>query len=364
MLNTRYGLLKLTVNQKRKLKQTRTLLIAGILLGNLFVIFSDGFEKLHPFINATIGGILIALVIAILELWVFTGGVRKIKFIKLLTLRTLLYLFLITLILFNVMAISRMVRYDYTYLQTLTSAEFQNYIFKEDFPIVIVYTLAFAFSINFTRMLSRKMGQGMLLSHITGAYYKPVIQERIIMFLNIENSKQISEKLSPMVFHNFLNDFFYDITESIVMHQGIIYEYVEDLVVVTWAMSKGLKDGNCIRIFFHIQDELTELKEKYFNKYGLFPRIRASLHCGKLVRAEIGEIKTQIVFHGDVMNTTARILDNCYKINVEFLASAYLILRMDIPKIYEINSVGTIALKGKETTVELFEITEKELVTI
>ena len=360
----RRGILKLTINQKRKFKQARTLIITGMLLGNLYVIFTDGFEKLHPFITATIGGFLIALVVAILEMWVFAGGVRKIKFLTLLTLRTLLYLLLIILILFNVIAISWMLRYELTYSQLFEFEDFQHYIFKEDFPIAIVYTLAFAFSINLTRMLSRKMGQGMLLSHITGTYFKPVIQERIIMFLNIENSKQISEKLSPMVFHNFLNDFFYDITESIVMHQGIIYEYVEDLVIVTWAMTKGLRDGNCIRTFFQIKDQLAELKEKYFNKYGLFPTIKASLHCGKLVRAEIGDLKTQIVFHGDVMNTTARILDNCYKIKGDLLASAHLVLRIDIPKLYETKTVGVITLKGKETAVELFTISEKELVTI
>jgi adenylate cyclase len=129
-------------------------------------------------------------------------------------------------------------------------------------------------------------------------------------------------------------------------------------------MNKGIRDGNCMRTFFHIQDQLDELKEKYFNEYGLFPRIKASLHCGKLVRAEIGDIKTQIVFQGDVMNTTSRILDYCYKINSELLASAHLVLRMDIPKIYETKSVGDITLKGKEIAVELFKISEKDLVTI
>lgn len=356
--------MKLTINQKRKFKQARTLIIAGLLLGYLYVILTDGFEKLHPFITATIGSILIAVVIAILELWVFAGGIRKIKFLTLLILRTILYLILVTIILFNVIAISWMLREDLSYIQLFEFEKFQNYIFKEDFSILILYALVFAFSINFTRMLSRKMGQGMLISHITGTYFKPVIQERIIMFLNIENSKQISEKLSPMVFHNFLNDFFYDITESIVMHQGIIYEYVEDLVVVTWAMNKGLADGNCMRTFFHIQDQLEELKEKYFKEYGLFPRIKASLHCGKLVRAEIGDIKTQIVFHGDVMNTTSRILDYCYKLKEELLASAHLVIRVDMPKIYEAQTVGAISLKGKESTIELFKITEKELVTI
>jgi hypothetical protein len=35
-----------------------------------------------------------------------------------------------------------------------------------------------------------------------------------------------------------------------------------------------------------------------------------------------------------------------------------------MPKIYEAQTVGAISLKGKESTIELFKITEKELVTI
>jgi len=213
-------------------------------------------------------------------------------------------------------------------------------------------------------MLSRKMGQGMLISHVAGTYFNPVKQERIFMFLEVSNSKKISEKLGPLVFHKFLNSLFYDIAEPIIHHQGIIYEYVDDLVVISWTIKKGLTEANCLRCFFYIQDKIEGLKEDYYIRYGFFPKHKASIHCGHVIRAEIGDVKTQIVFHGDVMNTTSRILGKCYEMNKNFMASAQLMNQIEIPGILTSKSVGAISLKGKEKEVELFSIEEKEVNTI
>ncbi len=354
----------LTVNQKRKLKQTWTLLAVGTLLGPIYIVFSDGFKDIVPFINAIIIAFLVSGLIAVLEIWLLVKGIRKLSFIVVLILRTAIYLVLITTIIVNVLVVSRMIIYKLSYTEVLNSSEFQYFIYYEDFRIAILYGLFFALSINFTRTLSRKMGQGMLLSHITGTYFNPVKQERIFMFLNVYNSKVISEKLGPLNFHKFLNDLFYDVTDSIILHRGIIYEYVEDLVVISWEMNKGIGDENCIRVFYHIQDKLEGLKEKYYARFDFFPKLRASVHCGQLIRAEIGDIKTQIVFHGDVMITTSRILDKCHEMKVDLMVSANLLYRIELPEMLMSESVGGISLKGKEIEVELFKITEKELVAI
>lgn len=354
----------LSVNQKRKLQQTRALLITGTLLGPIYIIFSDGFQEVHPFITSMVMGFLISGVIAIFEIWYLDKGIKHMSFLALVFLRTILYVLLILIIMLNSLIVSRMIRFDLSYVGVLQSEEFSNYIFYQDFYIAITYALVFALSVNFTRMLSRKMGQGVLLSQITGTYFKPVKQERVIMFMNIANSSQISQKLGGMEFHRFLNMLFFDITEPIVHRSGIIYEYVEDLVVITWSMNKGIRNANCIRMFYELNHKLEQLKEKYYTKFGLFPKLKASLHCGTVVRAEIGDVKTQIVLHGDVMNTTSRILDKCHELDKDLLASVQLIYRIEIPKIYDKESVGIISLKGKEKEMELFDVHEKEAITI
>lgn len=346
----------LTVNQKIKLKITKQFVLSGVLLGIIYIFFANGISDLYPFVNGGIVGLLAGLLIAVLELYAFSRGTKKIKFIWLLTARSLIYLVLITTIILMVVIISNMIRLDQTYNEVIYSQDFQYYLLKGNFSTAIVYGLVFAFSINFVRMISRKMGQGMLVSYINGTYHEPVHLARIIMFLNLANSKQIMNGLKIIEYHKFLNEFFYDLTVPIVSHRGIIYEYIEDLVVITWAMNKGLENANCIRTYFDIKEIIDKNKEKYLDKFGFTPEVRASLHTGSLVRAEIGEVKTQIVFHGDTMNTTARILTKSKELSLGMLASDQLIRMIGLPRIYKKISIGKISLKGKQETLELFEI--------
>ena len=348
--------LGLTINQKIKLKITRQFVVVGILLGIIYIFFANGISELYPFINGALIGLLSGLLIAVLELFVFARGAKKIKFIWLLVLRTLVYVVLLTGIIMSIVIASRMIRLDLNYTAVLQSQDFQYYVIEGNFSVALVYALIFAFSINFVRMISRKMGQGMLVSYINGTYYSPVHQARIIMFININNSKELMNKLGPLKFHKFLNEFFYDLTVPVVTHRGIIYEYIEDLMVLTWAMNKGLENANCIRAYFGIKETISAKKEKYLDKYGFVPQVVASLHTGSVVRAEIGEVKTQIVFHGDTMNTTARILEKCKELNMGLMASNQLIHMIGMPRIYSKKSAGEISLKGKQEAIHLFEI--------
>lgn len=351
--------LRLTVNQKIKLKITRQFVVVGILLGIIYISFANDISELYAFINGALIGLLAGLIIASLELQVFARGARKIKFIWLLTLRSLVYVVLLISIILTVVIASYMIRFNINYTEVLQNQEFQYYIAEEDFSVAIVYALIFAFSVNFVRMISRKMGQGMLVSYINGTYYSPVHQARIVMFINVNNSKEQMNKLGPLKFHKFLNEFFYDLTVPVVTHRGIIYEYIEDLMVITWAMNKGLENANCIRTYFEIKNTINEKKEKYLKKYGFAPSVQASLHTGSVVRAEIGEVKTQIVFHGDTMNTAARILGKCKELSFGLMASDQLIHMIGMPRIYTKFSAGEISLRGKQVKLNLFEISDK-----
>ena len=328
-------------------------------MGVIYIYFEQGFKAVFPYVNGVVIGAVLGLLIAVLELFVFARGAKRIKFIFLLIVRTLFYLILITIIIFTSVVITQMIMNSSGYIETLNGSYIQSYLFGGRFLTAISYTLLLAFSVNFVRMISRKMGQGMLVSYIRGTYYSPVHETRIIMFVNIVDTKKILKKLESKKFHAFLSDLFYDLTPPVVSNRGIIYEYIEDLMVISWAMDKGLKDASCIRVFFDIQNTINAHKEKYLEKYGFVPHVQAGLHTGSVVRAEIGEVKTQIVFQGDTMNTTSRILDKCSEMGKGLLASDQLIRMIGLPRIYSKESVGKINLRGKEESMELFKIYDK-----
>lgn len=257
-----------------------------------------------------------------------------------------------------------MIRLNMDFSEVLFSEDFKRYLFKEDFKVAIAYTLALAFIINFSILMIRKMGKDVMWGIMTGKYYQPSEVERIFMFLSVSYSDQIVKKIGRLHFHKFLEDFFYDITRPILEHRGTIYEYVEDLVVVSWKPTEGLQNANCIRTFYNSKRRIKENREHYFTTYGFVPKLIAGYHIGEVVRGELGEIKGAIVFFGDVMNTTSRIKEKCEVLEKDLLISADLNNRLKLPNIFYSGSCGEIDLKGKQNALELYYINEESIVNL
>ena len=348
--------------RSRKIRTAGAIVSVGIFLGLFYAFLSDGLGNLFPYINTAIIGLVVGILVSVLELFVFPlEPLRKLKFLPRVALRTIIYVILITTVIFFELVFARMIKYDLSFYGVWISEEFQTYVFEKDFLIAIVYTLALAFIINFTLQMSRKMGQGVLWGFLTGKYYHPVEQERIFMFVNIKHSDHIANKLGPLNFHKLLNDFVFDITEPILEYSGVIYQYVEDVLVVSWNTRNGLQDSNCIRAFFDAKNRIWQLREKYFLQYDLVPQFQAAYHYGTVIQGEIGTEKSEITFLGDVMNTTARILAKCEEMDQELLVSSQLMQLLKLPVIYGSSSRGAVELKGKKEPIEVFAINEVDV---
>ena len=95
------------------------------------------------------------------------------------------------------------------------------------------------------------------------------------------------------------------------------------------------------------------------DRFGLVPDFRAGIHCGEVVTSEVGKYKVEIAYHGDVVNTTARIVDACKKLEYEVLLSddAATLLRND--ENYILETLGIRKLKGKKRKKELYSVRQK-----
>lgn len=203
--------------------------------------------------------------------------------------------------------------------------------------------------------VNEKYGPGILLNLLLGRYHHPREEERIFMFVDIKSSTTIAEQLGHIRFFDLLNDFFRDITNSIIYTSGEVYQYVGDEVVISWSMKNGIENANCIRCFYSMQETIKQFSTKYTAAYGVLPEFKAGLHCGLVTTGEIGVIKKDIVFSGDVMNTTSRIQDLCNSYGVKILLSKDLLDHLNLPPHdYKPERVGVIELKGKRNKVELY----------
>jgi adenylate cyclase len=217
---------------------------------------------------------------------------------------------------------------------------------------VMSWSLVVAFT-QLILQINNKFGQGALGNIIRGKYNTPKEEKRIFMFLDLNSSTTIAERLGDEKYHELLKDFYSDITNPILDSNGEIYQYVGDEVIVAWKYEDGIKNNQCVQCFFDIKVHIEKMKDKYLSRYGLVPSFKAGGHCGKVVAGEVGIIKRDITYSGDVLNTTSRILTLCKEFNAEILSSAELIAQLSLSARYATRPLGSIKLRGKEKEVLL-----------
>ena len=72
---------------------------------------------------------------------------------------------------------------------------------------------------------------------------------------------------------------------------------------------------------------------------------------------EVGVVKRDIVYSGDVLNTTARIQSKCNELGVNILFSEYLLdkLSLSLGSLHS-RRIGNMELRGKQQNVDLYTI--------
>jgi len=96
-------------------------------------------------------------------------------------------------------------------------------------------------------------------------------------------------------------------------------------------------------------------KSDYFEKkYQTQPQFKAGLHFGYVITGEMGIVKREIVYSGDVLNTASRIQSICNKMNADILISNELVKKIKHSYIHrKIKVIGNINLRGKQEKIEL-----------
>jgi len=199
------------------------------------------------------------------------------------------------------------------------------------FFVVLAVTIQVALKMN------RMIGVNVLRYYATGIYHQPRAEERVFLFLDLEGSTQLAERLGSATYFDLLRRCVDDLTEPLLATDGEIYQYAGDEVVVTWTMAVGVRDANCVRCFFAIQTAIERDAHRDTRDFGIVPRFRGGLHGGTVTAGELGDLRQQIVFVGDILNIASR-LESYAKAEALGLAC------------------GDLALKGKVAPVKAYSL--------
>ncbi|MEM6262415.1 MAG: adenylate/guanylate cyclase domain-containing protein [Bacteroidota bacterium] len=237
-----------------------------------------------------------------------------------------------------------------------TQSNLISFAFERGSISIYLYILVVDLILNIFRQVNMMLGDGNLWKHLYGKFYTPREEARIFMFLDLQSSTQLAETLGHLTYSSLIQDCFNDLG-VVAEHEAEIYQYVGDEAVLTWELKNGLSNQNCLLAFFKFKKRLALRASYYRQQYNCTPFFKAGLHCGIVTVTEIGKFKREIAYHGDPVNTAARIQAQCNTYGKELLISETLKDILPTDK-FGFEQVGDLSLKGKQKNVVVYAAKE------
>ena len=327
------------------------------LLGNLGHYPSSGVK--YDFAGNVVAipstGLIMGLLTGILEISYFSKRFIKNSFAGKILFKSIVYLVISIIYLILLSFVNALFAND---AQSFFKLSSPVWTFFTNYSIIgiLLYIASIVVITQFYAEFRESIGLYTLNNFFLGKYHHPIEEERIFMFVDMKSSTTIAENLGHVRYFEMLKEYFVDLSGAVIDHSGAIYQYAGDEMIVTWKLKDGLKNNNSIACFFAMKRRLETQEVKYKNKFGLLPKFKAGLHYGKVTAGEIGSLKKEIIFTGDVLNTSARIQSLCNQFGADLLVSEELVRLFQLPASYAITSVGDTLLKGRSKPMELFVI--------
>lgn len=225
---------------------------------------------------------------------------------------------------------------------------------------VFLYALAVCAFIVFILRVRDLLGRDVFTSMLISRYRRPVKEERVFLFIDLADSTAFAERHGDLRAQEYLKALFAAFAEPVRRHKGAIDDYVGDAAIITWPLERGIKFARCVRCVFDILDEIDKNAATWRKNFGQVPRLRAALHGGFIITAEIGVDHHKITFFGDTVNTTARLETLCKSLGRQVLISTELAQRIKLPKSVEIEDLGSHAVKGRGQTLGVMALKKQE----
>lgn len=201
----------------------------------------------------------------------------------------------------------------------------------------------------------RRLGKHYFKSLLRGNYRIPVIEYRVFMFLDMYSSTTTAEETGHYNYSLLLQECFSDLAEQLLDHEAEVYQYVGDEAVLTWKVNEDFDRSKCTKLYEAFSGRLLQKQQSYRERFGLLPRFKASVNEGLVTVAEVGQIKTEIAYHGDVLSTAARVRDLCNSYNSDLLLTDSFFDQLPSTVQMGYTAVETTLLRGKRKPVTVYK---------
>jgi adenylate cyclase len=218
-------------------------------------------------------------------------------------------------------------------------------------PSSLAFSVAVVLVASVAIELRRLIGPGVFGAVLVGRYRHPRTERRVFLMLDIKGSTALAERLGSERFLEFLNRWIHALTEPLLASGAAVYRYVGDEVIATWEWS----DDAATRAILFVEATRTLLAQEaasWQREFGAVPEMHAALPGGPVLIGEVGDVKREIAFLGDTLNTLARIAEETRR-HEGTLASAEVLAGVRLPSGLTRRDLGAVALRGKAEPVAL-----------
>lgn len=325
--------------------------VVGILFGLLYnTLFYP--RTLVEYAEAgSIGAILGGVVGLVEELTKLPAWLQRRSIAFAVGVRTLLYSAVVAVCLSLVLSIEPATLDECAYVGCVA-----GYVRSPLFARDVVFSTAFTFFVTMIAQIAFLVGPRNLARLSVGRYRRPRELNAEFMFVDLRGSTALAEELGHERYSALLRDFFIDVSGAIQDARGEIYQYIGDEIVVVWPGRRAA--GRWLDCFEEMRAAIDAERETYLGRYGVVPQFKAGVHGGAVTATEVGLVQRALVYHGDVLNTAARIQAMCNEAGVALLATREALASLPADRRARFRGIGEVSLRGKAGTVELHGLGE------
>lgn len=220
----------------------------------------------------------------------------------------------------------------------------------------LAFTTGFVFVAAFAAHVVLLIGTRNFGRLLVGRYVNPREVHATFMFVDLRSSTGLAERLGHGQYSALLRDFFTDVSEPIHRAKGEVYQYIGDEVVVVWPTRRT--SARWLRCFVDMVAAVEAERAAYQTRYGEVPEFKAGVHAGDVVVSEVGTLRRAHAYHGDVLNTAARVQAKCKETGFDLLVTDAALEALDTDRRGDFTAVGTLPIRGRSAPVTMFGFTE------
>jgi adenylate cyclase len=193
------------------------------------------------------------------------------------------------------------------------------------------------------------------LFHLTvGTYHRPVIEQKVLIFLDINNSTGLAERLGAVQTKSLVGKFLFDVSKPITDYGGEIYLYKGDGLIALWDWREAVRDNKILRAIDAVFTTVAQEQPQYIEQFGVVPSFRVGVHGGEVVVSEQGDTKRAIGVYGSTINIAARIEDAAKAHNVACALSGDLAAALSGDS-ERLTPIGREKIRGSAVELPIFE---------